>query len=98
MEEIERGTRIAGMSKFWIFASIAALGVGSLLAWRMWRVREHPELPRFFFTLSFGLAIWMILALCLFTGAIRLGFLVSTFALYLPAMLVVVLNSGRAQP
>jgi phosphatidylserine synthase len=95
MAELERGAGITPMIKFWIFASVAALGVGTIIAWRVWRFRDHPELHRFSFAISFGLAIWIVTALCLFDGAVRFGVLMATLAVYLPALAVALWNMRR---
>jgi hypothetical protein len=74
----------------WILTSIAGLAFGSLLAWRLWSLRQHPETSRLFFLLSFGLAVWVVTALCLFRGQRLFHLLVATLALYLPSVVVAV--------
>ena len=83
------------MPNYWVLASIAALAFGTLMAWRLWFLRHHPELSRLFFVLSFGLGIWVVTALCLFRGQRLFHLLVATMALYLPSLVVAALSMRR---
>ena len=69
-----------------------ALVVGSFLAWRVvlcFRGRT-AYVPRFLAVMTFCLGLMMFPAFGTFEGSIRLGFLVTAVALYLPMLLAAV--------
>ena len=88
------------MTISWIFMSLGALLVGSLVAWRVARLFHGTTvwLPWFLVAMSVSLGIWAVIAFRLLEGSFLLGCLVSIFAIHVPALLAAMWGIRRQRP